>query len=195
MNKYILLFSFFILNILYSQETNILNSRLFFTEKDKLTSKMNIYTSWKETYKYLRDNRFRFYKRAGRSITLEFRYKYPSQLFVNSGTPIIFTFNDGSSVQLTNVQKVVYSPYLMGDKQYYDVEVRYKFNNDDEFNSFANAAITNIRFNFINQFSEEVYDDIGISSLTTSNWQVVFEAYRDGVAKLEELNNNNVTND
>ena len=82
----------------------------------------------------------------------------------------------------------------MGDKQYYDVEVRYKFNNDDEFNSFANAAITNIRFNFINQFSEEVYDDIGISSLTTSNWQLVFEAYRDGIAKLEELNNN-ITND
>ena len=204
MNRYILLISFFIISLsssfLYSQDnlddnpTNALKSRLFFTERDKLTSKMNIYTSWKETYKYLRDNRFRFYKRAGRTLTLEFRYKYPSQLQVNNGTPIIFTFDDGSTIELTNIQKVIYNPYLMGDINYYDVEVRYKFNQDSEFESFANKSISNIRFNFINQFGEEDYEDIGISILSTSNWQEIFAAFKNGIDALEELqgtNNNN----
>ncbi|ACN84532.1 hypothetical protein OFR22_04255 [Brachyspira hyodysenteriae] len=206
MNRYILLISFFILSLsssfLYSQDntndnpTNALKSRLFFTERDKLTSKINIYTSWKETYKYLRDNRFRFYKRAGRTLTLEFRYKYPSQLHVNSGTPIIFTFDDGSTIQLTNIQKVIYNPYLMGDINYYDVEVRYKFNQDSEFEGFANKSISNIRFNFINQFGEEDYEDIGISILSTSNWQEIFSAFKNGIDALEELQgtNNNNTN-
>lgn len=202
MNRYILLISFFIIllssSFVYSQDdadlTNALKSRLFFTERDKLTSKMNIYTSWKETYKYLRDNRFRFYKRAGRTLTLEFRYKYPSQLQVNNGTPIIFTFDDGSTIELTNIQKVIYNPYLMGDINYYDVEVRYKFNQDSEFESFANKSISNIRFNFINQFGEEDYEDIGISILSTSNWQEIFAAFKNGIDALEELqgtNNNN----
>lgn len=204
MNRYILLISFFIISLsssfLYSQDnlddnpTNALKSRLFFTERDKLTSKMNIYTSWKETYKYLRDNRFRFYKRAGRTLTLEFRYKYPSQLQVNNGTPITFTFDDGSTIELTNIQKVIYNPYLMGDINYYDVEVRYKFNQDNEFESFANKSISNIRFNFINQFGEEDYEDIGISILSTSNWQEIFIAFKDGIDALEEIqgtNNNN----
>ncbi len=202
MNK--LLISFFIIftyfSCLYSQQTNdamqintsnatndILKSRLFFTERDKLTSKMNIYTSWKDTYKYLRDNRFRFYKRVGRTITLEFRYKYPGQIFVNRGTPIIFTFDDGSTVQLSNIQKVIYNPFMMGDLRFYDVEVRYKFNDDAEFESFASRPISNIRFNFVNEFNEETYDDIYISPLATTNWQMVFSAYRDGIAKLEEL--------
>lgn len=142
MNRYILLISFFILlsaSFLYSDE---LKRGFFFTEKDKLTSKINIYTSWKETYKYLRDNRFRFYKRAGKTLTLEFRYRYPNPLFVNIGTPIIFTFEDGSTAQLTNIQKVIYNKYLMGDINYYDVEVRYKFNQDNEFNSFADMPIS-----------------------------------------------------
>ena len=204
MNRYILLISFFIIplssSFLYSQDnlndnpTNALKSRLFFTERDKLTSKMNIYTSWKETYKYLRDNRFRFYKRAGRTLTLEFRYKYPSQLQVNNGTPITFTFDDGSTIELTNIQKVIYNPYLMGDINYYDVEVRYKFNQDNEFESFANKSISNIRFNFINQFGEEDYEDIGISILSTSNWQEIFAAFKNGIDALEEIqgtNNNN----
>ena len=204
MNRYILLISFFIISLsssfLYSQDnlytnpTNALKSRLFFTERDKLTSKMNIYTSWKETYKYLRDNRFRFYKRAGRTLTLEFRYKYPSQLQVNNGTPITFTFDDGSTIELTNIQKVIYNPYLMGDINYYDVEVRYKFNQDNEFESFANKSISNIRFNFINQFGKEDYEDIGISILSTSNWQEIFRAFKDGIDALEEIqgtNNNN----
>ena len=204
MNRYILLISFFIISLsssfLYSQDnlddnqTNALKSRLFFTERDKLTSKINIYTSWKETYKYLRDNRFRFYKRAGRTLTLEFRYKYPSQLQVNNGTPITFTFDDGSTIELTNIQKVIYNPYLMGDINYYDVEVRYKFNQDNEFESFANKSISNIRFNFINQFGEEDYEDIGISILSTSNWQEIFIAFKDGIDALEEIqgtNNNN----
>lgn len=204
MNRYILLISFFIISLsssfLYSQDnlddnpTNALKSRLFFTERDKLTSKINIYTSWKETYKYLRDNRFRFYKRAGRTLTLEFRYKYPSQLQVNNGTPITFTFDDGSTIELTNIQKVIYNPYLMGDINYYDVEVRYKFNQDNEFESFANKSISNIRFNFINQFGEEDYEDIGISILSTSNWQEIFRAFKDGIDALEEIqgtNNNN----
>ena len=204
MNRYILLISFFIISLsssfLYSQDnlddnpTNALKSRLFFTERDKLTSKINIYTSWKETYKYLRDNRFRFYKRAGRTLTLEFRYKYPSQLQVNNGTPITFTFDDGSTIGLTNIQKVIYNPYLMGDINYYDVEVRYKFNQDNEFESFANKSISNIRFNFINQFGEEDYEDIGISILSTSNWQEIFIAFKDGIDALEEIqgtNNNN----
>ncbi|MEI0558441.1 hypothetical protein [Brachyspira intermedia] len=204
MNRYILLISFFIISLsssfLYSQDnlddnpTNALKSRLFFTERDKLTSKINIYTSWKETYKYLRDNRFRFYKRAGRTLTLEFRYKYPSQLQVNNGTPITFTFDDGSTIELTNIQKVIYNPYLMGDINYYDVEVRYKFNQDTEFESFANKSISNIRFNFINQFGEEDYEDIGISILSTSNWQEIFAAFKNGIDALEEIqgtNNNN----
>ncbi|ELV07029.1 hypothetical protein H263_00710 [Brachyspira hampsonii 30599] len=152
---------------------------------------MNIYTSWKETYKYLRDNRFRFYKRAGRTLTLEFRYKYPSSLHVNSGTPIIFTFDDGSTIQLTNIQKVIYNPYLMGDINYYDFEVRYKFNQDSEFESFTSKSISNIRFNFINQFGEEDYEDIGISILTTSNWQEIFNAFKNGVDALEELQGTN----
>ena len=204
MNRYILLISFFIISLsssfLYSQDnlddnpTNALKSRLFFTERDKLTSKMNIYTSWKETYKYLRDNRFRFYKRAGRTLTLEFRYKYPSQLQVNNGTPITFTFDDGSTIELTNIQKVIYNPYLMGDINYYDVEVRYKFNQDNEFESFANKSISNIRFNFINQFGEEDYEDIGISILSTSNWQEIFRAFKDGIDALEEIQGTNDNN-
>ncbi|CRF31452.1 hypothetical protein BRSU_0138 [Brachyspira suanatina] len=204
MNRYILLISFFIISLsssfLYSQDnlndnpTNALKSRLFFTERDKLTSKINIYTSWKETYKYLRDNRFRFYKRAGRTLTLEFRYKYSSQLYVNSGTPIIFTFDDGSTIQLTNIQKVIYNPYLMGDMNYYDIEVRYKFNQDNEFESFANKSISNIRFNFINQFGEEDYEDIGISILSTSNWQEIFRAFKDGIDALEEIQGTNDNN-
>ena len=202
MNRYILLISFFIIllssSFVYSQDdadlTNALKSRLFFTERDKLTSKMNIYTSWKETYKYLRDNRFRFYKRAGRTLTLEFRYKYPSQLQVNNGTPIIFTFDDGSTIELTNIQKVIYNPYLMGDINYYDVEVRYKFNQDSEFESFANKSISNIRFNFINQFGEEDYEDIGISILSTSNWQEIFRAFKDGIDALEEIQGTNDNN-
>uniref|UniRef100_UPI003F4C4F96 hypothetical protein n=1 Tax=Brachyspira catarrhinii TaxID=2528966 RepID=UPI003F4C4F96 len=204
MNRYILLISFFIISLsssfLYSQDnlddnpTNALKSRLFFTERDKLTSKMNIYTSWKETYKYLRDNRFRFYKRAGRTLTLEFRYKYPSQLYVNNGTPIIFTFDDGSTLELTNIQKVIYNPYLMGDIKYYDVEVRYKFNQDSEFESFANKSISNIRFNFINQFGEEDYEDIGISILSTSNWQEIFAAFKNGIDALEEIQGTNDNN-
>ena len=203
MNK--LLISFFIIFIyfssLYSQQMNnsnetndILKSRLFFTERDKLTSKINIYTSWKYTYEYLRDNKFRFYKRAGRTITLEFRYKYPAHISVNRGTPIVFTFNNGSTVQLSNIQKVIYNPFMMGKVRFYDVEVRYKFNDDAEFDSFANSQITNIRFNFINEFNEETYDDIYISPLATTNWQTVFSAYKEGMAKLEELqstNNNN----
>ena len=199
MNKYILLISFFIISLsssyLYSQDdanpTNALKSRLFFTERDKLTSKINIYTSWKETYKYLRDNRFRFYKRAGRTLTLEFRYKYPSQMKVNSGTPIIFTFDDGSTIQLTNIQKVIYNPYLMGDINYYDIEVRYKFNQDSEFESFANKSISNIRFNFVNQFGEDDYEDIGISILSTSNWQEIFSAFKNGMDALEQIQSNN----
>lgn len=204
MNRYILLISFFIISLsssfLYSQDnlddnpTNALKSRLFFTERDKLTSKMNIYTSWKETYKYLRDNRFRFYKRAGRTLTLEFRYKYPIQLYVNNGTPITFTFDDGSTLELTNIQKVIYNPYLMGDINYYDVEVRYKFNQDSEFESFANKSISNIRFNFINQFGEEDYEDIGISILSTSNWQEIFRAFKDGIDALEEIQGTNDNN-
>lgn len=201
MNRYAVLISFlavfFISNILYSQESmkdDILNSRYFFAERDKLTSKMNLYTSWKETYKYMRDNRFRFYKRNGRTITLEFRYLYPSQIFVTNGMPIIFSFNDGSSIQLSNLQKVIYNPYLIGDTEYYAIEVRYKFNDDNEFDVFANAAVTNIRFNFIDQFKNEIYDDIAISSLTTSNWQVIFSAFRDGIQKLEELNNSATNN-
>lgn len=204
MNRYILLISFFIISLsssfLYSQDnlddnpTNALKSRLFFTERDKLTSKMNIYTSWKETYKYLRDNRFRFYKRAGRTLTLEFRYKYPIQLYVNNGTPITFTFDDGSTLELTNIQKVIYNPYLMGDINYYDVEVRYKFNQDSEFESFANKSISNIRFNFINQFGEEDYEDIGISILSTSNWQKIFRAFKDGIDALEEIQGTNDNN-
>lgn len=204
MNRYILLISFFVISLsssfLYSQDnlddnpTNALKSRLFFTERDKLTSKMNIYTSWKETYKYLRDNRFRFYKRAGRTLTLEFRYKYPSQLYVNNGTPITFTFDDGSTLELTNIQKVIYNPYLMGDINYYDVEVRYKFNQDSEFESFANKSISNIRFNFINQFGEEDYEDIGISILSTSNWQEIFRAFKDGIDALEEIQGTNDNN-
>ena len=204
MNRYILLISFFIISLsssfLYSQDnlddnpTNALKSRLFFTERDKLTSKMNIYTSWKETYKYLRDNRFRFYKRAGRTLTLEFRYKNPIQLYVNNGTPITFTFDDGSTLELTNIQKVIYNPYLMGDINYYDVEVRYKFNQDSEFESFANKSISNIRFNFINQFGEEDYEDIGISILSTSNWQKIFRAFKDGIDALEEIQGTNDNN-
>ncbi|WP_295160094.1 hypothetical protein [uncultured Brachyspira sp.] len=194
MNRYILLISFFILlsaSFLYSDE---LKRGFFFTEKDKLTSKINIYTSWKETYKYLRDNRFRFYKRAGKTLTLEFRYRYPNPLFVNIGTPIIFTFEDGSTAQLTNIQKVIYNKYLMGDINYYDVEVRYKFNQDNEFNSFADKSISNIRFNFVNQFGENDYEDIGISALYTSNWKEIFSSFRNAMEKLEELQYNNTNN-
>lgn len=186
----ILLSEFF----LYSQDTNqtnVLNSRLFFIERDKLTSKINIYTSWKETYKYMRDNRFRFYKRSGKSLSLEFRYKYSSQIFVTNGMPIIFTFYNGSSMQLTNIQKVIYNPYFIGDTRYYDIEVRYKFNDDSEFNIFANNPISNIRFNFINQFGELSYENISISVLTTSNWQLIFEAFQDGINRLDEIQSYN----
>ena len=60
---------FFIISFnLYSQNTNsilsdIMSGKNYNAERDKLTSKINIFTSWKETYKYMRDGKFRFYKK------------------------------------------------------------------------------------------------------------------------------------
>ena len=187
---FIINFSLYINSNLFSQDTNILKNRFIITERDKLTSKINILTSWKYTYQYLKDSKFRFYKKYGKTITLDFSYKNLKPIFVNNGTPIIFTFSDGRSVQLTNIQNVVYNPYYIGAVKFYDVLVKYKFNNDSEFNSFANIAITNIRFNFINEFNERDYDDIEISTLKTSNWQIVFNYFQDGINKLEEIENN-----
>lgn len=182
---------------LYSQnlrETNSILSDImkgtgYNIEYDKLTSKINIYTSWKETYKYMRDSKFRFYKRYGKDLTLEFRYKSPYKIYVNNETPIIFTFEDGSETELLNIQKVVYNPYLMGNVEYYDIEVKYKFNDDNEFNNFANNSITNIRFNFINYLNEEGFDDILMSPSITTNWKDKFSAFKEGIDKLEELKN------
>lgn len=182
---------------LYSQnlrETNSILSDImkgtgYNIEYDKLTSKINIYTSWKETYKYMRDSKFRFYKRYGKDLTLEFRYKSPYKIYVNNETPIIFAFEDGSETELLNIQKVVYNPYLMGNVEYYDIEVKYKFNDDNEFNNFANNSITNIRFNFINYLNEEGFDDILMSPSITTNWKDKFSAFKEGIDKLEELKN------
>lgn len=182
---------------LYSQnlwETNSILSDImkgtgYNIEYDKLTSKINIYTSWKETYKYMRDSKFRFYKRYGRDLTLEFRHKSPYKIYVNNETPIIFTFEDGSETELLNIQKVVYNPYLMGNVEYYDIEVKYKFNDDNEFNNFANNSITNIRFNFINYLNEESFEDILMSPSITTNWRDKFSAFKEGIDKLEELKN------
>lgn len=182
---------------LYSQnlwETNSILSDImkgtgYNIEYDKLTSKINIYTSWKETYKYMRDSKFRFYKRYGRDLTLEFRHKSPYKIYVNNETPIIFTFEDGSETELLNIQKVVYNPYLMGNVEYYDIEVKYKFNDDNEFNNFANNSITNIRFNFINYLNEESFEDILMSPSITTNWRDKFSAFKEGINKLEELKN------
>ena len=64
--------TFFIISFnLYSQNTQNTNSILsdimigknYNAERDKLTSTINIFTSWKETYKYMRDGKFRFYKK------------------------------------------------------------------------------------------------------------------------------------
>lgn len=182
---------------LYSQnlwETNSILSDImkgtgYNIEYDKLTSKINIYTSWKETYKYMRDSKFRFYKRYGRDLTLEFRHKSPYKIYVNNETPIIFTFEDGSETELLNIQKVVYNPYLMGNVEYYDIEVKYKFNDNNEFNNFANNSITNIRFNFINYLNEESFEDILMSPSITTNWRDKFSAFKEGIDKLEELKN------
>lgn len=201
MQKFILIIIFTIIFAnsfnLYSQDFNktnsilsdIMSGRGYGVEKDKLTSKINLYTSWKETYKYMRDSKFRFYKKYGKNLTLEFRYKSPYKIYVNNETPIIFTFENGSEVELLNIQKVIYSPYLMGNVEYYNIEVKYKFNNDGEFNNFANSSITNIRFNFINYLNEESFDDILMSPSVTANWRDKFSAFQEGIDKLEELKN------
>lgn len=167
--------------------SDIMSGRNYSFEKDALTSKINIFTSWKETYKYMRDCKFRFYKRFGKSLTLEFRYRSPYKIFVNNRTPIIFTFDGGSQTELRNIQRVIYSPYLMGNVEYYDIEVKYKFDSDGEFDNFANDSITNIRFNFINYLNEEDFDDILMSPSITTNWQNKFSVFREGMNKVEEL--------
>ena len=198
MQKFIFMIFFIISFNLYSQNnqnpqatntilSDIMSGRNYGFEKDELTSKINIFTSWKETYKYMRDCKFRFYKRNGRNLTLEFRYRSPYKIFVNNGTPIIFTFDGGSETRLTNIQRVIYSPYLMGNVEYYDIEVKYKFENDGEFDNFANNSITNIRFNFINYLNEEDFDDILMSPSITSNWQNKFSAFREGIEKINQL--------
>lgn len=201
MQKFIFIVVFMIIFIisfnLYPQdlqETNsilsdIINGKGYSIEYDKLTSKINIYTPWKETYKYMRDAKFRFYKKYGKNLTLEFRYKSPYKIYVNNEMPIIFTFENGNETRLLNIQKVVYSPFLMGNVEYYDIEVKYKFNDDNEFNNFANNSITNIRFNFINYINEENFDDILMSPSITTNWQDKFSAFKEGIDKLEELKN------
>lgn len=173
----------------YTILSDIMNGKNYSFEKDKLTSKINIFTSWKETYKYMRDCRFRFYKKFGRNLTLEFRYRSPYKIFVNNQTPIIFSFENGNETELYNIQKVVYSPYLMGNVEYYDIEVKYRFNDGGEFDNFANDSITNIRFNFINYLNEEGFDDILMSPSITSNWQSKFFDFREGIDKLRELEN------
>lgn len=200
MRKFIFMIIFTILHMSFnlhsqnSEETDtilsdIMSGKNYGFEKDRLTSKINIFTSWKETYKYMRDCRFRFYKRFGRTLTLEFRYRSPYKIFVSNETPIIFSFENGSETELYNIQKVVYSPYLMGNTEYYDIEIKYKFNDDSEFDNFANDSITNIRFNFINYLNEESFDDILMSPSITSNWQNKFSDFREGIDKLIELEN------
>lgn len=195
MYRYIFIFIMFSSLMLSAQnnmDTNsimydILKNRAYITERDKLTSKINILTSWKNTQKYMRENSFRFFKRYGRNLTLEFRYRYPYYFQVASSTPIIFMFDDGSTLELTNIQKTVYNPFTMGNLKYYDIEVRYKFNNDNEFDSFTTKSISNIRFNFINNLNENTYEDIAISPTATSNWQSNFTMFRDAINKLEEI--------
>lgn len=167
--------------------SDIMSGRNYGFEKDRLTSKINIFTSWKETYKYMRDCKFRFYKKNGRNLTLEFRYRSPYKIFVNNQTPITFTFDGGSETRLTNIERAIYNPYLMGNVEYYDIEVKYKFENDSEFDNFANNSITNIRFNFINYLNEEDFDDILMSPSITTNWQNKFSAFREGIEKINQL--------
>lgn len=187
---------FFIISFnLYSQNTQNTNSILsdimsgknYNAERDKLTSKINIFTSWKETYKYMRDGKFRFYKKFGRSLTLEFRYRSPHKIYVNNQTPIIFNFEDGSETQLYNIQKVIYSPYLMGSVEYYNIEVKYKFNDDGEFQNFANSPITNIRFNFFDYMNEQNFENMIMSSSITTNWQNKFSLFKEGIDKVNQL--------
>ena len=200
MRKFIFMIFFIISFNLYSQNnqnargtntilSDIMSGKNYGFEKDELTSRINIFTSWKETYKYMRDCRFRFYKKFGRNLTLEFRYRSPYKIFVNNQTPIIFSFENGNETELYNIQKAVYSPYLMGNVEYYDIEVKYRFNDDGEFDNFANDSITNIRFNFINYLNEEGFDDILMSPSITSNWQSKFFDFREGIDKLRELEN------
>ena len=197
MYRYIFIFIVFSSLMLFAQndmDTNsimydIIKNRAYITERDKLTSKINIFTSWKNTQKYMRENSFRFFKRYGRTLILEFRYRYPYYFQVASSTPIIFMFDDGSTLELTNIQKTVYSPFTMGNLKYYDIEVKYKFNDDNEFDSFTAKSISNIRFNFINNFNENTYEDIAISPTATSNWQSNFTMFRDAINKLEEIQN------
>lgn len=188
----LIVFSSLMLSAQNNMDTNsimydILKNRAYITERDKLTSKINIFTSWKNTQKYMRENSFRFFKRNGRTLTLEFRYRYPYYFQVASSTPIIFMFDDGSTLELTNIQKTVYNPFTMGNLKYYDIEVRYKFNNDNEFDNFTTKSISNIRFNFINNLNENTYEDIAISPTATSNWQSNFTMFRDAINKLEEI--------
>lgn len=190
----LIVFSSLILSAQNNMDTNsimydILKNRAYITERDKLTSKINIFTSWKNTQKYMRENSFRFFKRNGRTLTLEFRYRYPYYFQVASSTPIIFMFDDGSTLELTNIQKTVFTPFTMGNLQYYEIEVKYKFNDDNEFDSFTTKSISNIRFNFINNFNENTYEDISISPTATSNWQSNFTMFRDAINKLEEVQN------
>lgn len=197
MYRYIFIFIVFSSLMLFAQndmDTNsimydIIKNRAYITERDKLTSKINIFTSWKNTQKYMRENSFRFFKRYGRTLILEFRYRYPYYFQVASSTPIIFMFDDGSTLELTNIQKTVYSPFTMGNLKYYDIEVKYKFNDDNEFDNFTAKSISNIRFNFINNFNENTYEDIAISPTATSNWQSNFTMFRDAINKLEEIQN------
>lgn len=190
----LIVFSSLMLSAQNNMDTNsimydILKNRAYITERDKLTSKINIFTSWKNTQKYMRENSFRFFKRNGRTLTLEFRYRYPYYFQVASSTPIIFMFDDGSTLELTNIQKTVFTPFTMGNLQYYEIEVKYKFNDDNEFDSFTTKSISNIRFNFINNFNENTYEDISISPTATSNWQSNFTMFRDAINKLEEVQN------
>lgn len=190
----LIVFSSLMLSAQNNMDTNsimydILKNRAYITERDKLTSKINILTSWKNTQKYMRENSFRFFKRNGRTLTLEFRYRYPYYFQVASSTPIIFMFDDGSTLELTNIQKTVFTPFTMGNLQYYEIEVKYKFNDDNEFDSFTTKSISNIRFNFINNFNENTYEDISISPTATSNWQSNFTMFRDAINKLEEVQN------
>ena len=187
---------FFIISFnLYSQNTQNTNSILsdimseknYNAERDKLTSKINIFTSWKETYKYMRDGKFRFYKKFGRSLTLEFRYRSQHKIYVNNQTPIIFNFEDGSETQLYNIQKVIYNPYLMGRVEYYNIEVKYKFNDDGEFQNFANSPITNIKFNFFDYMNEQNFENMIMSPSITTNWQNKFLFFKEGIDKVNQL--------
>lgn len=159
------------------------------TERDELTSKVNILTAWQETYKYMRESKFRFYKKYGRDITLEFRYRSPYKIYVNRETPIRFAFNDGSAAELYSIQRVIYNPYLTGNAEYYDIEVKYKFNNESEFDNFVNNPITNIRFSFFNYMDEANFDNITMSTSITTNWMNKFSIFKEGIEKIEELKN------